>query len=329
MISPHFELTGHEAKGLLYGLLEVNKQQLRENPGMPSMRDLIQQGKVRYEESDPGEHWQTYREMVEAVNRNGVAYADCEDLAPAVAAEDQVRFGVESLPYAYSPKKGLYHVVTAIPSQAGSRFGGSWPGAMGAPSMRGYTFIDPSAAAGMPTGHVGVRAKYGALTTPGSIGNSASASLVSAFLEGLGITPGSVNSDAAARRVGELLKKGVSGGASKYLESLDLGDAGKMLLNLGKTGKDSAAKSVSNAVDVAAEEAFGGSIFSGFGGLTEDAAWDVLEELRGSPGDRRETGARNLGSRVSRDMGYGRLLDSSLLEGVEEALEGHRFGSVY
>jgi hypothetical protein len=85
---------------------------------------------------------------VEQVGANGIAYADCEDLAPAVAAEDQVRFGIESQPYAYKPREGLFHVVVARPVDA--KFSGrSFPEAMGAPQVRGYTTEDPSAAAGM------------------------------------------------------------------------------------------------------------------------------------------------------------------------------------
>ena len=276
MISPHFELTGHEAKGLLYGLLEVNKQQLRENPGLPSMRELIRQGKVRYEVNDPDEHWQTYREMVENVQKYGFATADCEDLAPAVAAEDQIRSGVQSLPYAYSPKEGLYHVVTAVPTGAAARFGGNWPGAMGAPRVKGYTFIDPSAAAGMRTSFSGVRAKFGSLKNPGSVGNDASPVLFSAFLEGLGLNPRDVNSAAMAKKVGQMLNKGAAKAGAHYAENLGLEGlfegSGSVA---GKAAAKGAGKAAAEGVDEAAEDAFGS--------LAEDAAHDVLSQLRSRP----------------------------------------------
>lgn len=309
MISPHFELTGHEAKGLLYGLLEVNKQQLRENPGMPSIRELIRQGKVVYEESDPGEHWQTYREMVEAVNKNGVAYADCEDLAPAVAAEDQVRHGVESLPYAYAPRQGLYHVVTAIPKTAPATFGGrGWPGAMGAPSVPGYGFIDPSAAAGMGSNHLGVRGKFGSLRSPGSSrfgavggGPKPGLGLFSAFLEGIGLPTGGSGED-LARQAGRLVGKGAGQVAGGYLENLDLGPlsgvlgggsaaAGRTEGRTGGGGKGKAAESRG------AEEEFGATERRILFGSTERRIFPV----------------------------YGGILDDDLLE---EVIEGRRFGSV-
>lgn len=149
-IHPYFSMAGDEAKGLLFGLLESNKIQLRKYPGMPSIRQLVQEGRIRYERADPQEHWQTYKELVDQVEEYGVAKADCEDLATAIAAEDQVKYGVQSVPFAYSPKPGLFHVVTAVPREAFGRIpSGRWPGALGAPPMAGYEFQDPSAAAGM------------------------------------------------------------------------------------------------------------------------------------------------------------------------------------
>lgn len=149
-ISPHFEMSGDEARGLLYGLLESNKIQLRKYPEMPSVRKLIQDKKIIYKRADPDEHWQTYKELVDQVAFNGVAYGDCEDFATAIAAEDQVRYGVQSLPYAYSPRPGLFHVVTAVPTdQFGKIPSGHWPAAQGVNPKAGYTFQDPSAAAGM------------------------------------------------------------------------------------------------------------------------------------------------------------------------------------
>ncbi len=162
MISPLFRMSGDEARGLLFGLTESNKLQLRKYPGMPSMRELIRDGRVKYDPNDPQEHWKTYKELVDEVDQKGVAYGDCEDLAVAVAAEDQVRHGVQSLPFAYSPRQGLFHVVTAVPNggmgrgEAVSGSGGkipfgfdSWPTAMGSHSVPGYVLQDPSRAAGM------------------------------------------------------------------------------------------------------------------------------------------------------------------------------------
>lgn len=155
-IHPYFSLSGDEARGLLFGLLEANKIQLANDPSLPSMRQLIQEGKIQYDQYDPREHWQSYRELVDQIKENGVGYGDCEDLAVAVAAEDQMRSGISSLPYAYSPRPGLFHVVTAVPSgQFGSiSIGSDWPLARGAPPLDGYEFQDPSAAAGMGRSHL-------------------------------------------------------------------------------------------------------------------------------------------------------------------------------
>ena len=294
MISPHFELTGHEAKGLLYGLLEVNKQQLRENPGMPSIRDLIRQGKVVYEENDPGEHWQTYRELVEAVQKDGVAYGDCEDLAPAVAAEDQIRYGIESLPFAYAPREGLYHVVTAIPTSAPATFGGrGWPKAMGAPSVSGYSFIDPSAAAGMGMKHLGVRAKFGKLSLPGSrfgalkTSGGPASSIFSSFLEGVGLPMSGLGVDEVARQAGHFVGQGAGKLAGGYLENFDLGPLSGLL------GGGAKARGAKKKADVAPEDE------EAFGLLYGDD-----------------------------DVAYGRLLNASIEAGVQEALEGRRWGSL-
>jgi len=161
MISPLFKVTGEEAKGLLYGLLEVDKFQLRQHPEWPSVRSLIRDGKIQYEEYDPDEHWQTTRELMEQIGAVGVAKGDCEDIAVAMAADDQVRHGIESLPYAYSPKAGLFHVVTAVPKHASASFGGAalWPKASMAPPVYGYELQDPSAAAGMKVSFSGLRGK--------------------------------------------------------------------------------------------------------------------------------------------------------------------------
>lgn len=182
-ISPKFFMSGDEARGLLFGLMEADKIQLRKYPDMPSMRQLIREGKVVYEQWDPEEHWKTYKELIDEYRQNGVAKGDCEDLAVAVAAEDQVRFGVETLPYAYTPRPGLFHVVSAVPQRSisgGTSVGsvsapklpevyGAWPVAMGGVTIPGYVLQDPSRAAGMgsygfsPDNEVNVnRYRYGA-----------------------------------------------------------------------------------------------------------------------------------------------------------------------
>jgi hypothetical protein len=162
VIHPFFNLTGEEAKGLLFGLLEVDKGQLRDHPEYPPFRQLISDGKIRYEQHDPGEKWQSYRELMEQIQQRGYAEGDCEDFAPALAASDQVHFGVSSTPYAYSPRDGLFHVVTAVPSAEMSklaRFGATFdlPRAALAPAnaVPGHELQDPSAATGMPTSHFG------------------------------------------------------------------------------------------------------------------------------------------------------------------------------
>jgi len=192
MISPHFNLSGSDARGLLYGLMETDKIQLRENPGLPSMRQLIQQGRVRYRRADPQEHWQSYKELVEQTEDGGTAYGDCEDLATALAAEDQVRYGVQSIPYAYTPREGLFHVVTAVPR---GQFGGiprhHWPDAKGAPSIAGYVLQDPSAAAGMgtfgglPGKEVSVQNTYGALPSKRRRRGGGLGGVLSALKQGL------------------------------------------------------------------------------------------------------------------------------------------------
>ena len=163
MIDPTFKVSGTEAKGLLMGLLEMDINQLKEHPNYPSLRQLVKAGKVKYNVNDPEEHWKTYREIVEEYGKNGIAYADCEDLATAVAAEDIVRYGIASKPFAYSPRPGLFHVVTAVPEHSVREVFGSnsWPKALLAPPTPGYVLQDISAAGGMKTSHV--KGGYGAM----------------------------------------------------------------------------------------------------------------------------------------------------------------------
>ena len=179
MISPLFQVTGKEAKHFLPALVAINEEALRANPGWPSVRGLITQGKVKYRLADEQEHWQTYRELVEAVSKQGIAYADCEDLASAVAAEDRVRRGVMTESYAYNPSPNLFHVVAAVPTGSTNKVG-ALPTARG--TLRpGFVLQDPSAAAGMG----------GDPTKPASFGNDGGTvekhrpGLVKAFRHGL------------------------------------------------------------------------------------------------------------------------------------------------
>lgn len=218
-ISPYFKMTGSEARGLLYGLMESDKIQLRDNPSMPSMRQMVQTGKVVYKRADPEEHWQTYREMVENVQRDGVAYADCEDIACAIAAEDQVRYGVQSLPYAYNPSPSLFHVVVAVPDgQYGALPRGNWPRPQMAPDIMGYVLEDPSAAAGMATFGA---TRFGALAMGAPVQRRGSGplrkagrgigSVIQSFKTGLESRVGPVPTPAsAARQLGELAGEEVS-----------------------------------------------------------------------------------------------------------------------
>jgi len=179
VISPLFQVTGKEAKHFLPALVAINEEALRANPGWPSVRGLITQGKVKYRLADEQEHWQTYRELVEAVSKQGIAYADCEDLASAVAAEDRVRRGVMTESYAYNPSPNLFHVVAAVPTGSTNKVG-ALPTARG--TLRpGFVLQDPSAAAGMG----------GDPTKPASFGNDGGTvekhrpGLVKAFRHGL------------------------------------------------------------------------------------------------------------------------------------------------
>lgn len=254
MISPLFKLTGEEAKGLLYGLLEVDKAQYAAHPEYPSIREAIRSGQVVYREADPDEHWQSIREIFGQIARSGVAYADCEDLGPALAAEDQVRHRVGSLPYAYSPRRGLFHVVTAVPTEHAARFGGTafWPPALGAPPVQGYALQDPSAAAGMGVSHLGVRGKdrgrYGALG--GLAGRAAGAvasgtkPIFSEFLEGAGLGGGLL------RGLGREAGKQVRGVFSSFLGADEEDGSG--------SGRKTGRSSSSAAPEDDAEEAFAG-----------------------------------------------------------------------
>ena len=210
-INPTFKVTGTEAKGLLYGLLAMDIQQLRDNPQWlePSLHDRIASGEVKYRQRDEEEHWKTIREMLEEIDSDGVSHSDCEDLACWLAAERRVKDKVQSHPFAYSPKDGLFHVVTADPvgsSSYGRQASERWPGALMAPGVKGYELRDPSAKAGMPTTHVegygALRGKEDMQEEYGKIGD-----VTRAFGEGLGLGAGGVSS--IARAIGEGVREAV------------------------------------------------------------------------------------------------------------------------
>jgi hypothetical protein len=129
-ISPTLRLESHEAANLLDGLVSVNLAQMN-NAKLPAKQfpviTGIQAGKIRYRRADPDEHWQSWREIMEQVDEDGRGYADCEDLASAVAAE-LLRNGVKARTFVYRSGPKLFHVVVKTDQ---------------------WGLIDPSRAAGM------------------------------------------------------------------------------------------------------------------------------------------------------------------------------------
>ena len=132
-IHPTIRVTTQDAANLLDGIVSTGLGQMRRAPAQlggvgkfPILRG-IQAGTVRYERSDPDEHWQTWGELVDQLQRTGRAKGDCEDLASAVAAELLFN-GIPARTYVYRSGPQLYHVVVKT-----ERWG----------------FLDPSRAAGM------------------------------------------------------------------------------------------------------------------------------------------------------------------------------------
>lgn len=99
------------------GLLGVNLAQMQKaGQRRPRIVNLIRSGRLRYQRSDPSEHWQNYNELMGQLRRRGVSYGDCEDLASAAAAEMRTDRGspwydptAEIFVYRSAP--GLSHVV--------------------------------------------------------------------------------------------------------------------------------------------------------------------------------------------------------------------------
>lgn len=133
-VRPTLVLEPRYAARALVGVVEVNKAMMRAaGPNRPRVIPLIQSRRIRYSRVDPDEHWQTYDEVMAALERDGVAYCDCEDLACLSAAEMQVDeqgpyFDPMAQPYVYKSGPRLSHVI--VDSQ---RFG----------------YLDPSKTAGM------------------------------------------------------------------------------------------------------------------------------------------------------------------------------------
>lgn len=108
---------------MLVGLQLVNEQQIRRaGPGRPRLEELIQARRLRYSRVDPSEHWQTYEELVQGVAVSGVHFADCEDLACALAAEIRSdpahpMHDPQAAPYVYKTGPNLSHVVVRARGQ--------------------------------------------------------------------------------------------------------------------------------------------------------------------------------------------------------------------
>lgn len=114
-VRPTLELSPEDAAVLLNeGLVGVNRaQMLRRGHGRPRVEDLIRSGKLRYSRRDPEERWQTYEDLVGAVERDGVAWGDCEDLASAAAAEISLESDPRTRTHVYRTGPRMSHVVVA------------------------------------------------------------------------------------------------------------------------------------------------------------------------------------------------------------------------
>ena len=120
-VRPTLALQAQDARLLLAGgLLAVDMRQMRDaGPNRPRIIDLIKAKKLRYSRFDPEEHWQTWDEMMDQIGRHGVAEADCEDLATALAAElrlgDSRLVDPDALPDVYRTGPRMNHVVVSSP----------------------------------------------------------------------------------------------------------------------------------------------------------------------------------------------------------------------
>lgn len=112
-ITPKLRLTTTEASSMLSGLVQANLSTMtaQAKPGDMPVLNGIREGRVRYDRADPGEHWQTWRELKAQIDAGKIAKGDCEDLASAVTAE-LIFNGVPARVYVYKSGPRLYHVVT-------------------------------------------------------------------------------------------------------------------------------------------------------------------------------------------------------------------------
>ena len=111
-LTPTFSpLSVEEAAGLLQGLYESNRVQLRHGVrpvGAALLPNAHGHRQLRYIRQDAREHWRTVRDIW----RHGGG--DCEDLAAAVAAELTELNGVVARPVIYQVRPGLSHAVVQL-----------------------------------------------------------------------------------------------------------------------------------------------------------------------------------------------------------------------
>lgn len=130
MVTPLIHVEPRDAPGLLAGIVNVNRRQMRQaGPRRLMVQDAIRRGLFVYDPNDPDEHWITYDEALGMIARDGVARLDCEDLTGLVCAElQETGADPHAFPYLYRAHGSMWHVVVGSP-----RFG----------------WLDPSVAAGM------------------------------------------------------------------------------------------------------------------------------------------------------------------------------------
>ena len=95
-----------DAPGILAGLVQTDLQQIQQAGAAgaaPVLRGVID-GSLRYVRADPNEWWKDWRSILET------GTFDCEDIAPAVAAELML-MGVSARPVAFEAAPDLWHVI--------------------------------------------------------------------------------------------------------------------------------------------------------------------------------------------------------------------------
>ena len=118
-------LDPRRAPKLLHALVEIDMDEIKaaNMVGKTPVLDGLRSGAIRYNRDDPDEYWKDW----DAIRRDGEG--DCEDLAPAVAAE-LILAGTKARPVAYQPLDGLWHVVVEYLDAAGQAHYGD-PSVMG------------------------------------------------------------------------------------------------------------------------------------------------------------------------------------------------------